>query len=397
MQKADQRFLAAFEMLREGALSTDVVAGWTHDFYRYPARFSPSFAAAAIAAFSKPGDLVLDSFMGGATTLVEALAAGRRAVGCDLNSLSVFLARAKTANLDAADLNMLDLWLRDIPARTCYRSVEPRRRIDEQNLRSPGFRALKKAIELALDSVEELKTEGTQTIARCIILSAAQWALDSQYRQVSVAKFREKLVVLGYRMCNSVAEWSAGPGKRRADIIHDSAENLLRYPPFTSGEKADLVVTSPPYPGVHVLYHRWQVAGRRETTLPYVIASSYDGQPGSFYTFSDRRAIDAYFEKAERAYRGIRDAMKEGAFLVQLLSFANPHSQLPRFLRMLERIGFEELRPWNSAAQKATRRIWRRVPSRRWHATLKGALASSREVVLVHQWSALPSCHRPQH
>jgi hypothetical protein len=33
-----------------------VVSGLTHDFYRYPARFSPLFARAAIEAFSKPGD-----------------------------------------------------------------------------------------------------------------------------------------------------------------------------------------------------------------------------------------------------------------------------------------------------------------------------------------------------
>lgn len=40
------------------------VAGLTHDFYAYPARFSPVFASTAIELFSRPGDLVLDPFMG---------------------------------------------------------------------------------------------------------------------------------------------------------------------------------------------------------------------------------------------------------------------------------------------------------------------------------------------
>lgn len=38
-----------------------------------------------------------------------------------------------------------------------------------------------------------------------------------------------------------------------------------------------LVATSPPYPGVHILYHRWQVDGRKEAPLPFVIANMLDG------------------------------------------------------------------------------------------------------------------------
>jgi|GEM_PF-3773302 len=48
------------------------VSGLTHDFYRYPARFSPLFVRAAIQAFTRPGHVILDPFMGGGTTLVEA-------------------------------------------------------------------------------------------------------------------------------------------------------------------------------------------------------------------------------------------------------------------------------------------------------------------------------------
>ena len=70
--------------------------------------------------------------------------------------------------------------------------------------------------------------------------------------------------------------------------------------------------------------------------------------------------------------------MQDGAVFVQLIAFANPKRHLPRYLSNMERAGFRELRP-------GRRRIRRDVPSRRWHATLKGALSSSREVVLIHQ------------
>jgi DNA modification methylase len=95
--------------IRHAALDRAPVSGLTHTFYRYPARFSPKFAAAAIEAFSRPGDLVLAPYMGGATTIVESIARGRRAVGCDLNSLAVFIARAKTSILSADDRKALKL------------------------------------------------------------------------------------------------------------------------------------------------------------------------------------------------------------------------------------------------------------------------------------------------
>src|SRR4051812_40922043 len=82
--------------LLEAINDRNIVSGLTHSVYRYPARFSPVFARAAIETFTQPGDTVLDPFMGGSTSLVEALALGRNAVGTDLNQLAVFLTRVKT-------------------------------------------------------------------------------------------------------------------------------------------------------------------------------------------------------------------------------------------------------------------------------------------------------------
>src|ERR1035437_1861328 len=76
-----------------------------HEFYRYPARFTPSFARAAIAAFTRRGDLVLDPFVGGGTTLVEARLAGRLALGSDLNPLAVFVSRVKARPHTAAEVD----------------------------------------------------------------------------------------------------------------------------------------------------------------------------------------------------------------------------------------------------------------------------------------------------
>src|SRR2546423_12836577 len=97
----------AFSALAEAAMDKKPVTGWTHNFYRYPARFSPRFAAAAIDCFSRPGDLVADPYMGGGTSVVEGVAAGRHVVGNDLNSLATFITKVKITSLAASEVTAI--------------------------------------------------------------------------------------------------------------------------------------------------------------------------------------------------------------------------------------------------------------------------------------------------
>jgi len=108
------------------ARDTTPVSGLTHNFYKYPARFSPKFVRAVIELFSEPGDLILDPFMGGGTTLVEALALGRHAIGTDINSLAVFVAEVKTTLLDDRELAAMNRWKTRLPRRVnmCQRRTK---------------------------------------------------------------------------------------------------------------------------------------------------------------------------------------------------------------------------------------------------------------------------------
>src|SRR5688572_17168967 len=90
------------------------VRGLTHGYYKYPARFSPIFARAAINTFTKPGDLVLDPHVGGGTTLVEARAAGREAVGVDISTLAEFVSNVKCTVYSEHELDTLKAWSRRI-------------------------------------------------------------------------------------------------------------------------------------------------------------------------------------------------------------------------------------------------------------------------------------------
>jgi hypothetical protein len=166
-------------------------------------------------------------------------------------------------------------------------------------------------------------------------------------------------------------------------LVHGSAEHASDFEPFKSGSRADIVVTSPPYPGIHVLYHRWQVDGRRETPAPYWIANCLDGQGDAFYNFGSRKQAshDDYFESSLRTLKGVRKAMRTGAVMVQLIAFSDARRQLPRYLFNMTAAGFQELR----LSGTRLRRIWREVPRRTWHADLQGSTGGAREVVLLHE------------
>lgn len=376
----------SFAALAEAALDRKPVSGWTHNFYRYPARFSPKFAATAIKYFSKPHDIVADPYMGGGTAIVEGLVAGRHVIGNDLNSLAAFITKVKITPLSEIEMTTIRHWAATkVPGFTYHVPAEDVAAfIDDtktKNLSLARARFIKKGVAAALASITTLPTEAAKDFAKCVVLRAAQWALDGRARHTPLSEFRTKLAEMTVEMLNALSAFAAhfSCNGGRATLLNVNASDLHKAPLFEK-ERVGLVVTSPPYPGVHVLYHRWQVDGRRETPAPYWIAGCNDGQGASFYNFGDRRkaASDRYFETSLATLKAIRAVMRDGGHMVQMVAFNNQAEQLPRYLQNMKDAGFIE-------AYTPESRIWRQVPQRKWHATLRGRTESANEVVLIHR------------
>ncbi len=177
-----------------------MVDGLTHNFYRYPARFSPLFARAAIQAFTKPGDVVIDPFMGGGTTLVEARALGRRAVGTDISELSTFVSRVKTTPLSESDLSQICDWTHRVTTNLNCRTpvARPETWIAEgyqKNISDTKTWPIRKTLEQALAYIDELPRERQQAFTRCILLKTGQWALDCREKIPTAQEFRNRLLI----------------------------------------------------------------------------------------------------------------------------------------------------------------------------------------------------------
>ena len=384
--------------LTKAARGRSCVEGLTHAFYRYPARFSPQFARAAIHLLSKPGELVMDPYMGGGTTVVEAMYLGRPVVGNDLNSLALFVTKVKTTPLRETEIRHLEQWANRCVPRLSYRMPlqDIESHFDERkmkNLTHIRARFIKKVMAAALASFSDLPTTAARNFARCVVLRVGQWALDGRAKQTPLPHFRSKLTEMTHQMLADLRDFmaccgAAQTGGPSVHLYNNDAAKVANLPFFAlGGRKVSLVVTSPPYPGVHVLYHRWQINGRRETPAPYWVAGCNDGQGASFYNFGDRRETtgDTYFAASLRTLQAIRQVMVPGAHFVQMMAFNNPGDQLPLYLSNMQLAGFREVFPQQTDSSTRHLRIWRNVPNRRWHAAQRGPTNSSREVVLVHQ------------
>ena len=372
------------------------VSGLTHNFYRYPARFSPVFVRSVIEAYSDPGDWVVDPFVGGGTTLVEAMALGRHSLGIDISSLAVFVCRAKTLALSDNEIQSFERWRLGIRDTINMRAPSKRFKDYEdagyyRNLENKEFWRLRKAIEQALATVLQLCLPGTQTLARCTVLRAAQWALDARKTRPTVPEFRTKMDLMAGEMIDGAKALKVRldrfsvTERPRSMSIHRSTVGAHTDQSVRNMSPPKLIVTSPPYPGIHVLYHRWQVDGRREAPAPFWIAGEMDGAGSSYYTMGDRKYpnLRTYFDQLEAAFSSVAAMAGPETTIVQMVAFSESRWQLPKYLDVMDRCGLVEAQPWDQSMGDG--RLWRDVPNRKWHANQKHHSPGSREVVLVHR------------
>ena len=373
----------------EAFRSTARVQGYTHDFYKYPARFSPGFVRFVLDSFTEPGDYVLDPFMGGGTTIVEAAASGRNAIGSDINSLARFVTRVKTTPLSEQDIAEIRDWVRDVRDATSGSPTNTQpAESPVRNMPVTSYRFFETATQL----VGGLRFPRRRQFARCALVRVGQWGLDARTYTPDVAALSDELENRVEKMLGGLQDFvsaarTEGIQKNkitatRRIMAYSAANSLLKRTLQRRQIRPKLVLTSPPYPGVHVLYHRWQVLGRRETPAPYWIADIRDGHGESYYTMGSRSILGLknYFTELLSAFRNLRQIVAPDARIVQLISFSDAAVQLPLYVDAMAQAGFEE----TSEAGIGSRQV-RSVPNRKWYNQGRSSNDASREVLLLHR------------
>jgi hypothetical protein len=365
-----------------------LVDGLTHNFYSYPARFSPELVKEVIKNFSSSGDWVFDPFMGGGTSIVEALALGRYAIGVDINSLAWFVAVSKTTPISSTDIVQLREWISNLSNAKVeeYPSLE----IDELKRHFP--KRFLHVLDAFLESIDSLKSQNAKRLARLAMLKVYQNSLSNRDGYPSSKELKQKLdielnkILLGLEKFLSACLDSGFTKKEillsrkllnRSSIgieTEKKIQDLIKKP--------RLVFTSPPYPGVHVLYNKWQIASRKETILPYYISGTNDSKPEAFYTLGGRSktGIEKYFNLVTQSFLSVSRVIHPKAIVAQLVGFSDTSIQLPLYLKAMKEAGYKEIFPLSQEG----RRLWRNVPNRKWYTNRRDEWDASKEVLLFH-------------
>ncbi len=80
--------------------------GYTRTYYSYPAKFLAKLPRGLIERFTTEGDFIIDPFVGGGTTGLEAMLMNRKFLGYDINPFAIFVSEVKTTYIDPTALNL---------------------------------------------------------------------------------------------------------------------------------------------------------------------------------------------------------------------------------------------------------------------------------------------------
>ena len=366
--------------------TSERISGLTHGLYRYPATTSPALVRDLLLGLSEENDLVLDPFAGGGTTLVEAVGHNRRALGFDINPVACLVARTKTTPLSESAWRELSVWASEVSGHSGMADVvsssEPRIRNCPREL--VEFLSWAKSQMVSIGSLDGRR------MAKCLLLNIARKQLETGSGIV------DSPAVLAGRVCRDVEiarasmeqleqlamqfGLSKSNVKTRRSIVNADVEQISALE--TVGREVQLVLTSPPYPGVHVLYHRYQIQGRKESPLPYWIIDRRDGHGARHYTLGGRskKGETEYFDRITSIYTSIRAVLSSKSLVIQLVGFSDRSRQLPMYMAAMNQAGYDTA----SLPGHGSGSIRRIVPNRRWHAANLVEADSSREELLVH-------------
>ena len=243
-------------------------------------------------------------------------------------------------------------WKREIRNQTLIltKPLKPRLIIISQSYgRSSRF------LLLDFERLTDLPKLRQQKFVRLVLLGVGQWGLDCQNSVPTVSEFKAEFCqrlnaatndffnyVSGIAAANEVSRCQL-PSMRR--VINRSSEQCDedgRIP--ESWLPAKLVLTSPPYPGVHVVYHRWQISGRKETPAPFWLANQRDGAGESHYLLGprDEDELVTYYARLKSVFSSVRTLLDENSIVVQLVAFSDPVWQLKAYLETMKEAGFVE-------------------------------------------------------
>jgi len=232
----------------------------THGFHTYPARMHRAIPATLVSELGRPGQLVLDPFCGSGTVLLEAMAAGRDAVGVDISPLALRIARVKCELRDGASRERFVASLRAVAQASEQRvraRVPVKADLGPRDRQWYSGHVLKELAGL-LEEIRKVELEpdrqALEMVFSAIVVKFSRQRADTSQEQTK-KRIRKGLATEFFERKGRelVERWAAleaaVPATGRARIYEGDARNLDRVLPRRM--RTPLVITSPPYGGTY--------------------------------------------------------------------------------------------------------------------------------------------------
>lgn len=271
--------IAALTAALDVSADEDEVMQDVHGFHSYPARLHPATARRFIEHLSKKDGRVLDPFCGSGTVVVESRALGRTALGSDLNPLAVELAWLKSRGVTqkfGSDLVRAAERIGNKAEERRRARAEPFKRYDTEDRERYPIHILLEldSISHGIQALEHNEPARALRLVVSSLLTKLSYSEGDTTRQkaprrlapgFAIQLFLDKTRELAERL---VAYNERVPARTpRAFVTHADARNLSYVEP----DSVDLIITSPPYPGVYDYLdhhlHRLRWLGLRESRL----------------------------------------------------------------------------------------------------------------------------------
>jgi SAM-dependent methyltransferase len=236
-----------------------------HGFHSYPARLHPKTAALLVSGLSETEGRVLDPFCGSGTVLVEARASRRQSTGSDLNPLALELTWLRTL---APDQRFVRELLQSAERIHAFAEERRERRAGPLTRYGRGIRdEFSVHVLLELDSLHHgilEQARGSAARALTLVLSSLITKVSNRESDSSMRRVERRLrsgftneafLAKARELCKRLADYTrrahAGPAPL---IFAQDARRMRRL----ESASVDLIVTSPPYPGVfdYLDHHR---------------------------------------------------------------------------------------------------------------------------------------------
>ncbi len=307
----------------ERALSTgDRVDRWTHGFHAYPAGLHPDAAAAVLDA--SPGRRVLDPFCGGGTVLVEAIARGRTALGRDLSPIAALVATARTRRMDDEALTRFRVAARGLAERA---RLEPELPVGPaaESLRPWYGRAAAGELGAIARGVRDVPGDVgvlLRATLSAIVVKASYRRSDSTFARQEVERPPGTTAVLFHKKARELARRlvdlreAVPPETPAAEVREGDARDVM--------PAADLVLTSPPYPGV---YDYLPIQDLRAAWLGLTLPDAAEIGPRRSFRVDREAAHDRWAQAHEAWIHAAAGAIQGSGDLVVVVGDGLVHGQ----------------------------------------------------------------------